>query len=382
MSGKPTILVFIDWYEPGFRAGGPVRSLVNLTSALSEQYHFKIVTSNKDYGQTESYANIETDKWIPNNHSVEVMYLKKCTYVDVKRIIKSNPADVVYIQGIFSKPFSIYPLLASKKLGVKTVVAVRGMLHTTALRVKPFKKKLKKKLFILYSKIIGMHKGVVLQASDALEKLEINTNLGKKLDVQIAPNVPIKPLEQIPTKAKKTGKLKILSVSRISSEKNNLMILDCLKEVKGEIEVDFYGADGNKEYAKQFDVKMAQLPENIIARKMGELNPMELQKVWAGYHLFFLPSLGENFGHAIYESFANGVPVLIGDNSPWRNLKNVKAGFELPVTDKQGFVNALNLFAEMDAEEYRKWSQGAKQIADTYYHNSAFETAYHGLFGC
>ena len=37
---KPRVLVFIDWYAPGYKAGGPVRSLVNLVDHLRDRIDF------------------------------------------------------------------------------------------------------------------------------------------------------------------------------------------------------------------------------------------------------------------------------------------------------------------------------------------------------
>ena len=38
---------------------------------------------------------------------------------------------------------------------------------------------------------------------------------------------------------------------------------------------------------------------------------------------FLLPTGGENFGHAIFEALSCGVPALISDRTPWRDLLRV-----------------------------------------------------------
>jgi 5'-3' exonuclease len=45
---RPQVLVFIDWYRPFFKAGGPVRSLVNLVEHLQNEVDFHIVTGDRD----------------------------------------------------------------------------------------------------------------------------------------------------------------------------------------------------------------------------------------------------------------------------------------------------------------------------------------------
>ena len=55
--GKPQVLVFIDWYKPYYKAGGPVRSMVNLVEHLSDRIDFHIVTSDRDYMATSNEAS-------------------------------------------------------------------------------------------------------------------------------------------------------------------------------------------------------------------------------------------------------------------------------------------------------------------------------------
>ena len=60
---RPQVLVFIDWYLPGFRAGGPVRSLANLVDHLRDRVDFHIVTTDTDYTQERPYPHVEPDRW-------------------------------------------------------------------------------------------------------------------------------------------------------------------------------------------------------------------------------------------------------------------------------------------------------------------------------
>ena len=60
---KPVILVFVHYYLPGYRAGGPVRSLSNLVRALGSTYDFRIVCFERDHGSDQLYTNIETGQW-------------------------------------------------------------------------------------------------------------------------------------------------------------------------------------------------------------------------------------------------------------------------------------------------------------------------------
>ena len=48
MDHKPVILVFLGNYLPGFKSGGPLRTIVNLVDNLSDEFEFLIITSDRD----------------------------------------------------------------------------------------------------------------------------------------------------------------------------------------------------------------------------------------------------------------------------------------------------------------------------------------------
>jgi len=43
---KRVILVFVSFYLPGYKAGGPVRSIANIVDHLNDEFYFRIVTSH------------------------------------------------------------------------------------------------------------------------------------------------------------------------------------------------------------------------------------------------------------------------------------------------------------------------------------------------
>ena len=59
---KPKIAILIDWYLPGTKAGGPVRSIYSLINLLKNDYDFYIITTNKDLGSENEYKDIEPNK--------------------------------------------------------------------------------------------------------------------------------------------------------------------------------------------------------------------------------------------------------------------------------------------------------------------------------
>jgi hypothetical protein len=121
---KKKILVFIDWYLPGYKAGGPVRSMANMTGHLSDDFDFYIVTRNNEYGETTPYTNTVPDSWNDLTSGVKVWYASEDqTSLSVwKHLIKTSHCDVVYINGVYSPKCSLLPLIAAKLVLFKNVI--------------------------------------------------------------------------------------------------------------------------------------------------------------------------------------------------------------------------------------------------------------------
>ncbi|MFN9108875.1 MAG: glycosyltransferase, partial [Bacteroidota bacterium] len=71
------------------------------------------------------------------------------------------------------------------------------------------------------------------------------------------------------------------------------------------------------------------------------------------------------FGHAIFEAMANGLPVIIGDNTPWKGLAALGAGFDLPARDEQAWLQAFEAAFRTDAVVYAGMSAAALQLVKT-----------------
>ena len=94
-SYKKRVLVFIDWYLPGYKAGGPVRSMANMTAHLSDEIDFYIVTRNTEYGDKTPYKDIEPDRWTDHANGVKVWYCSsgKPSLGLWKKLIKETSPD-------------------------------------------------------------------------------------------------------------------------------------------------------------------------------------------------------------------------------------------------------------------------------------------------
>ena len=88
---KPRILTFTEYYLPGFKSGGPVRTLANMVDQLSDDFAFRIVTLDRDFLDSVPYPGAKRNAW-QRVGGAEVFYLSpnRCTLRGLRRLIRST----------------------------------------------------------------------------------------------------------------------------------------------------------------------------------------------------------------------------------------------------------------------------------------------------
>ena len=119
----------------------------------------------------------------------------------------------------------------------------------------------------------------------------------------------------------------------------------------------------DEEYWDKCQFEIGRLPDHVDVKVVGEIPHWEISDKLKSQHLLLLPTLNENYGHVIVESWQNGCPVLISDQTPWQDLENKLIGKVYPLSQNANFVKALNQFAQMNAEEFNQWSEAAYGFA-------------------
>lgn len=366
------VLTFIDWFWPGYKAGGPVRSLLNMTEHLSDGIEFYIVTRNTDYMSDVPYENVDSDRWVEIRPNINVYYISRnnLTRKRIRSFIReADRYDAIYINGIYSLYFSILPLYFSRKSKVRHIVAPRGMLSGQTFS----SKKLLKKAFFLAGRITGLyrntwfHATIEKEADDITKTLKVNPGR-----ITIAPNLPRQTGSgKIPQRLKNPGKMRLISIARIAPEKNILFAVEMLKGMKhGDIRFDLYGEIYNQDYWKECQEVIKLLPAGTLVEYKGSIRSDDIPEVLPGYHFLLMPSRGENFGHSILESLMSGCPVIISDKTPWRELKEKQAGWDIDLRQPGMFIEALDHCLEMQQDEYDNLSAGALELARAFVNDS------------
>jgi glycosyltransferase involved in cell wall biosynthesis len=371
MAARRKILVLVDWYLPGYKAGGPIRSVANIVNSLSGEFDFSIVTRNTDYLETEPYRGIESDKWVHLDNNVRAWYFSegKLNRRNLQHLLSSEEYDTVYLNSFFSLYFSLIPLYILRyriKKQARIILAPRGMLAANALNIK----RGKKKLFLLFAKMFGLHEGITWHASSFLEAAEIK-GVFPLADVKVALNLPSPGKTELKKRIKRKGEVKLFFLSRIAVKKNLLAAIGAVSKVSEDtnVELDIYGPVDEHDYWEQCKRLIDQIPSHVAIRYKGALENAKVQEALLQYHFMLFPTLNENYGHVILESLSAGCPVIISDQTPWRGLEKEKAGWDLPLKDTGAFVKVIERCAGMDQQEYNEWSTAAFHYASGFLSN-------------
>lgn len=376
---KPNVLIFIDWFVPAYKAGGPIQSVLNMVQKLNSFYNFYIVTSDADIDSPLDISKDQKNKWL-NKDDYQVMYLdnshqNKTAY---RSIFQELDFRIVYLNSLFSVRFTLLPLLAIHSKKAKIILAPRGMLGRGALKIKP----LKKKIFIKVFKTLGWHKKVSWQATALTEKTEIQHNFGHNTNIYVASNLSKKSYDSLPVKNKLNNKLNVFFLSRISFKKNLIQAIKCLGLIKHKYEICFtiIGPVEDETYWGKCQEEIKALPEHIKTISLGAQPNQQLQQILKDQHVLLLPTHNENFGHVIVESWQNACPVIISDQTPWTQLEDKKVGFEIALKNKKEFTGKIEMFASMDESEFNQWSLKAKEYGDSISNDESLLSKYQEMF--
>ncbi|EJW11544.1 glycosyl transferase, group 1 [Rhodovulum sp. PH10] len=363
VSRKPVVVVLMGAYWPGNEASGPIQSFKGLAKSLSAEFDFRLVARDRPFGASKPLpaAVAKVDGWID-------LGFAKARYLRVGRfgarglgdLLAATPHDLVWLNGFFDREFTI-PFLLQRRLGLssKTAAAMlspRGEFSPGALE----QRFAVKKHFLLASRILKLLDGVCIHATDPLELGDLKRMLTWHGGYALAPNVPT--IQTIPGArvAARGDRVRLVFLSRIDRKKNVKLAIEIVQQLAQPIVFDIYGPVSDEAY-------WAECREAIRSphiRYCGELPHDEVAAKLAEYDVFFFPTKGENFGHAIFEALACGVPVLISDQTPWRDLHRDGAGWDLPLDSPDRFATAIEEFAGLPEAARMRMSEAARLRAE------------------
>ena len=359
------ILVLADHYLPGFRAGGPIRTLANLVDRLGREYEFRIVARDRDLGDMSPYPGVETGVW-KREARAEIFYLEPglAGLRQIHRLLAAGDYDLLYLNSAFSPARTLWPLLLQRlRLAPRRscLIAPRGEFAAGALATKG----VKKQTFLNMARLFGLYDDVAWQTSSSHDAADLRHQFDVPQErLFIVPNLPRRS-EVAPRSVRPASPgLSVVFLGRVAPIKNLDYALDVLSRVDEPVSFTIYGPIEDHAYWHACQARMARLPPQIRARYAGEVSPEQVSDVVSKHDLLLLPTRGENFGHVIAECLQAGTPVLISDQTPWRDLEAANAGWDLPLAKPEAFISAITRLARESDQDRAERRRAAAAFAD------------------
>jgi glycosyltransferase involved in cell wall biosynthesis len=336
-----------------------------MVEALGGEMDFRIVTTDREMGDNAHYESITPNRWTEVGKA-QVLYLSPARLGarSLFGILASEDADFLYLNSFFAKRFSVIPLLL-RELGARgqkaVVLAPRGEFSPGALQLH----RRRKRNYLRLARRLRPYRNVLWHASSSHEEQDIRREFGSAAIVRVAlPLSQTSPGTVMNGDAcpKSPGTLKVAFVSRIVPKKNLVQAIRMLNGISGEIEFDIYGPAEDSAYWRLCEEEMRALPGNVHVEYRSLVEHSSVAGIFSAHHLFLFPTLGENYGHVIFEALNAGCPVLISERTPWRDLEQSNAGWDLPLDRPELFRAALQRCVAMTAEEFRTVSEGARSF--------------------
>ena len=380
------VLIIIPHYFPGYKYGGPERTVKNIVDTFGENVKFYIYTQNTDYGSDKPYKDIDTEKWIDNGNS-SIMYMTKEKFLG-KRLVKLyRQFEIIYACGLFEKSsivlMSIHKVLRERCKHI--YIAPMGVFSEGAINSKAAKKK----IFLSVFSTMGFFKNIIWSFTSELELMDASKNIPKKYLTEyiIAEDLPrkvnfekcLQNKEQEKNTDDKT--VRIVFLSRICPKKNLDYCLDVLNyDFSRKIIFDIYGTKEDKDYWDVCLKKIENLPTNVVANYKGTVQPEEVISVFEKYDIFLFPTKGENFGHVIYEALVGGCIPIISNTTPWLELEKNNCGRVCNLNDIDMFRNTIENYLSKDTAQLLEEKNNAIRYAKKKYEYSVKNSGYRKIW--
>jgi glycosyltransferase involved in cell wall biosynthesis len=363
--------------------GGPAVTVPRLSEALTKEgVACALLTLNyKQLGpQTEgtgyelisvtgNYFTKQTRGWSPT--------LNRCVRNETRK------ANIVHNHGLWMFP-NLYARRAAVSSRIPLVISPRGMLEDWSLGRSRIKKFMAWSLF----ERCNLRSAALFHATSEMEARSLR-ELGLHQPIAIIPNgVEIPDREANPDRQNLEGKFPelagkrwLLFLSRIHPKKGVSELLQAWHGIEDDFQEWHLILAGSDLEGYEPRLRREALDSKIANRVTftGMLSGSERKAVFANADVFVLPTHSENFGIAIAEALAFGLPVITTKGAPWEELIAHKCGWWIDLGHAelmQCLKGALRLSkAELSAMGDRgralmarkySWGEVAEQMKQSY----------------
>ena len=299
--------------------GGPAYSVPRLAAALEARGLGQLVLAVGSLSPPEN-SSIEIFRQdfatLPGLRSLRLSSALRRSLAD-----RAQCADLIHAHGLWLMP-NVYAGWESRSAGKPLVVSPRGMLAPAALRFSRTKKRL---FWQLLQR--GAYSNAALWHATSNDEADDIRQFGINAPIAVIPNGIDLPIAAANHAEAQTGRT-VLFLSRLHPKKNISVLLEAWRQISTQRpgwKLVIAGPDEGG-YAAQL---AAQVVRDGIERVQfpGAVYGAAKHALVQASDVFVLPTLSENFGIAVAEALAAGVPAIVSKGAPWSGLETERAGW-------------------------------------------------------
>ena len=234
---------------------------------------------------------------------------------------RAQSADLLHVHGLWLMP-NVYAGWASRRFGTPLVVSPRGMVAPAALAFS----RAKKALFWRLLQEPAYAEAAIWHATSEDEATDVR-RFGVRAPIAVIPNGIDLP-QGVASHAEAAGRRTILFLSRLHPKKNVPTLVEAWRRIASD-RPDWHLVIAGPDEGAHRAVLEAQVASGAVPR-VQFLDPLygaEKVALINTADLFVLPTLSENFGIAVAELLAAGVPAIVTRGAPWSGLEAERAGW-------------------------------------------------------
>ena len=346
-------MINLIFFLPTFSYGGAGNSVFRLCKSLDKKkYNVNIISIGKcDYKSEFNNFGIKVYELKTKKVSKSIFKLNRI----VKQIISNKFSKNIFISGIhYANVACIISLRLIKNL--KLIVVERTDLQELKIHYS-LAKFIKNNLIYILLKFFYRKADLVIANS-----LKAKNDLQKICNIKVEKITPPSFLgyEKIKKNIKKNKYLKILTVGRLSWEKDIITMIKAVNEIKEKkIILNILGDGNEKENIKNL-IKKYKLQKKIFV--LG--HKKKPKKYYLESNLYINASHFEGFPNAIVEAINFNLPVVCSDtNSGVREITlNGRGGDLFKIGDYKTLANKIFSFYENPKPFYKKLALARKNI--------------------
>lgn len=309
------------------RAGGPSRTVVQLTDALARYSELGVTLLAQSFNGEPSVPSAgNINRCLIESPSRHALRFGLPARRELKCSMRQQTPALMHSHGLWT-PVNHWAAVEARRHGVPLILQPRGMLEPWALNHKAIKKKL---AMILFQRR-DLESARLLVATSEIEHENIR-KLGLGQPVAVIPNGVDLNVEPSQAKAAQPDRRRVaLFLSRVHPVKGLLNLVRAwARSAPAGWRLCIAGPD-EAGHLKEVLALVQQLGVQDSVDYLGSVDGADKSALYNAADVFVLPTFSENFGVVVAEALAHGLPVITTRGAPWADLQTYGCGWWIDI---------------------------------------------------